>query len=84
MTKAIGRHLPKSRMGKAISYVPNHWHDLVRFINDGCIDLDKNSVERMFKPNICCGKMLCSSAAKKALWRGEFTHPLSKLASSTE
>jgi len=56
LTESSNRHLPKSRMGKAIKYVQNHWSDLVRFVDDGHIDLDTNPVERMFKPTILLRK----------------------------
>lgn len=49
-------HLPKSRMGKAIRYALRYWEDLVRFVEDGRIDLDTNAVERKFKPTILLRK----------------------------
>lgn len=36
--------------GEAIRYALNHWDGLVRFLDDGRIDLDTNSVERAIRP----------------------------------
>ncbi|MGY4422117.1 transposase [Bradyrhizobium sp. JR6.1] len=40
----------KSGLGKAIRYTLNHWHGLTRFIDDGRIEIDSNTVERSIKP----------------------------------
>jgi len=56
LTEFSDRHLKKSGMGKAIRYVQRIWGDLVRFVDDGRIDLDTNAVERMFKPTILLRK----------------------------
>ncbi|GLR87781.1 hypothetical protein GCM10007857_44920 [Bradyrhizobium iriomotense] len=40
----------KSGLGKAIRYTLNHWEGLTRFINDGRIEIDSNTVERSIKP----------------------------------
>ena len=50
------RHLPKSGMGRAIQYMLRRWESLTQFVNNGCIDLDTNTVERMFKPIILSRK----------------------------
>ena len=34
----------------AIRYALNHWDGLVRFLDDGCIELDTNTVERAMRP----------------------------------
>ncbi|MGY3363359.1 hypothetical protein ACVWZL_000484 [Bradyrhizobium sp. GM2.4] len=36
----------KSGLGKAIRYTLNHWDGLTRFIDDGRIEIDSNTVER--------------------------------------
>ena len=38
--------LPRSGLGKAISYATAHWDGLVRFLDDARIPLDTNLVER--------------------------------------
>ncbi|MGY3372008.1 transposase [Bradyrhizobium sp. GM2.4] len=40
----------KSGLGKAIRYTLNHWDGLTRFIDDGRIEIDSNTVERSIKP----------------------------------
>ncbi|WP_141382171.1 IS66 family transposase, partial [Bradyrhizobium elkanii] len=40
----------KSGLGKAIRYTLNHWEGLTRFIDDGRIEIDSNTVERSIKP----------------------------------
>lgn len=38
--------LPRSQLGKALAYVRNQWKALSRFLEDGRIPFDNNSVER--------------------------------------
>jgi len=40
----------KSKLGDAIRYALNRWDGLTRFIDDGRIDLDSNTVERSIRP----------------------------------
>ncbi|MEJ5154654.1 IS66 family transposase [Gluconobacter wancherniae] len=40
----------RARLAEAIRYALNRWDDLARFIEDGCIDLDTNPVERTIRP----------------------------------
>ncbi|MGY3487663.1 hypothetical protein ACVW1C_005546 [Bradyrhizobium sp. USDA 4011] len=40
----------KSGLGKAIRYTLKHWEGLTRFIDDGRIEIDSNTVERSIKP----------------------------------
>lgn len=40
----------RSKLAEAIRYALNRWNDLVRFIDNGCIDLDTNPVERAIRP----------------------------------
>lgn len=35
---------------EAIRYAFNHWDGLVQFLDDGCIEIDSNSVERSMRP----------------------------------
>lgn len=42
--------LPKSQLGKAISYVLNHWVGLTRYVEDGRLEIDNNRTERVIKP----------------------------------
>jgi len=40
----------KSKIAEVIRYGFNHWHGLVRFLDDGRIEMDTNSVERAMRP----------------------------------
>ena len=37
-------------MAQAIRYAFNHWEGLIRFLDDGRIELDNNTVERAIRP----------------------------------
>ncbi|MDD5318967.1 MAG: IS66 family transposase [Candidatus Pacebacteria bacterium] len=45
-----GKCLPKSLLGKAISYTIDQWTKLVRFLDNGLIPLDNNYVEAHIRP----------------------------------
>ena len=48
---ARGRQVSaKSKLGEAIRYALTRWDGLTRFIHDGRIDLDSNTVERSIRP----------------------------------
>jgi transposase len=50
LEKQLGRVSKKSPIAAAIRYALNHWQGLIRFIDDGRIDLDSNIVERSMRP----------------------------------
>jgi hypothetical protein len=41
---------PKSPLGKAFTYTINQWRELMRFLEDGRLELDNNGVERALRP----------------------------------
>jgi hypothetical protein len=41
--------LPKSKFGKAVGYLRNHWEALQEFTRDGRLPIDNNSVEALMK-----------------------------------
>ena len=41
--------LPKSPMGKSIAYALRHWQALIRFLDDGFLDIDNNVAERTLR-----------------------------------
>ena len=51
---------------EAIRYALNHWDGLERFLEDGRIELDNNSVERAMRPVDFREKIVCSPAATLA------------------
>lgn len=57
--------LPKSLMGKAISYSLNHQKALRRFLEDGRLEIDNNDTERVFR-TVALGRhnyLFCGSEA---------------------
>ena len=42
--------VPKSALGKAIGYCQNQWHKLIRYCEDGDLNIDNNRAERAIKP----------------------------------
>jgi len=42
--------LPKSQLGKAISYALNQWQKLIEYVNNGQLNIDNNRAERAIKP----------------------------------
>ena len=57
--------LPKSPLGKAIAYTLNHRVELMRYLDDGRLEIDNNHTERMIKPLVISRKnfMFCNSVA---------------------
>ena len=59
--------VPKSKMGDAISYSLNQWHKLIRYTEDGRLNIDNNRAERAIKPFVIGRKnWLFSNTAKGA------------------
>jgi len=45
-----GRHLPKSKLGEAISYALGQWEGFERYLRNGAIEIDSNLVENAIRP----------------------------------
>jgi transposase len=56
--KQLARVSQKSPIAGAIRYTLNHWQGLIRFLDDGRIDLDSNIVERSMRPQ----KLTCKNS----------------------
>ena len=41
---------PKGLLGKAILYSLSHWEGLIRYLDDGILNIDNNPAERLMKP----------------------------------
>jgi transposase len=50
LEQQLGRIPRNGRMAEAIRYALNRWRALCRFLDDGRIELDNNSVERAIRP----------------------------------
>lgn len=44
------RYLPRSQLGKAIAYALGHWDRLLRYCEDGRLEIDNNLVENAVRP----------------------------------
>lgn len=42
--------LPKSMLGKAFAYILTHWNGLIKYLDDGRLEIDNNRTERVIKP----------------------------------
>jgi transposase len=50
LEKALAQVAGGSSIAQAIRYAPNRWDGLVRFLDDGRIEIDSNTVERAMRP----------------------------------
>ena len=50
LKEQLARLSQGSTLAKAIRYGLNHWHGLCRFLDDGRIEMDSNTVERSIRP----------------------------------
>jgi transposase len=50
LTGQLGRISGRSALAQAIRYAFNHWDGLIRFLDDGRLELDTNTVERAIRP----------------------------------
>ena len=56
----LGLISQKSKLAEAIRYALSRWEGLTRFIDDGRIELDNNTVERTVRPSPSTERMRCS------------------------
>lgn len=56
--------LPKTKLGEAITYLNNQWHKLIRYLDDGQLNIDNNRAERAVKPFVIGRKawLFCQTA----------------------
>jgi transposase len=50
LDKSIQQVPPKSALGKALAYSLNQWPKLIRYLEDGELNIDNNRAERAIKP----------------------------------
>jgi transposase len=56
LVQQLGRISGSSKLAEAIRYSLNHWMGLTRFLDDGRLELDTNTVERAIKPIVMTRK----------------------------
>jgi transposase len=49
-TKTRPRVAPKTPLGKALAYLLEHWEGLIRFLDDGRLEVDNNRAENAIRP----------------------------------
>lgn len=47
---------PKSRLGEKLGYIHRHWDGLLRFLDDGRLEMDTNPVENRIRPLVITRK----------------------------
>lgn len=50
LDKSAEQVTPQSKLGEAITYCLNQWHKLIRYTEDGRLNIDNNRSERAIKP----------------------------------
>jgi transposase len=55
--------LPQSSLGKAIQYCFNLWPGLIRFLEDGRLEIDNNLTEQQIKPFVIARKNFLFAAS---------------------
>ena len=50
LAQEVPRVLPKSRIGEAITYAANQWPTLVRYVQDGRLQIDNAPAEQAIRP----------------------------------
>jgi transposase len=56
LVQQLGRISGSSKLAEAIRYSLSHWLGLTRFLDDGRLELDTNTVERAIKPIVMTRK----------------------------
>jgi len=68
--------LPKSALGKAIQYCLNQWPKLIKYLDDGRLDIDNNRTERAIKPFVIGRKNWMFSNSVAGAKAGEIIYSL--------
>jgi len=70
------RVLPKSPMGKAITYALNQWEALNRYIDDPILDIDNNISERILRMVVIGRKNYMFAGSEAGAWRAAILYSL--------
>jgi len=58
---------PSSATGKALSYLHNEWEQLIRYLDDGRLEIDNNGAENAIRPFVLGRKNWLFSASVKGV-----------------
>jgi len=50
LTATLPKVVPGSPLGRALAYLERHWHGLVRYCDDGRLEIDNNRCENALRP----------------------------------
>jgi len=64
---ALPQVAPSSATGKALSYLHNEWNQLVRYLDDGRLEIDNNGAENAIRPFVLGRKNWLFSASVKGV-----------------
>ena len=68
--------LPKSPMGKAITYSLNQWDSLVRYADDPILEIDNNISERTLRMVVIGRKNYMFAGSEAGAWRASIIYSL--------
>jgi transposase len=68
--------LPKSPMGKAITYALNQWEALIRYVENPILEIDNNISERMLRMVVIGRKNYMFAGSKAGAWRAAIIYSL--------
>jgi transposase len=68
--------LPKSPVGKAITYALNQWEALIRYIDDPMLDIDNNLSERTLRMVVIGRKNYMFAGSEAGAWRAAIIYSL--------
>jgi len=71
-----GRYLPQSALGRAITYALDQWPALERFLSDGRLEIDNNTVENAIRPTAVGKKNWLFIGAAEAGQRGAILYTI--------
>lgn len=61
--------LPKSTLGRALTYALGNWASLTRYVEDGGLHIDNNAAERAIKPTVLGRKNWLFTGSEAATYR---------------
>jgi len=71
-----GQVLPKSPMGKAITYASNQWEALIRYVENPILDIDNNLSERILRMVVIGRKNYMFAGSEAGAWRAAIIYSL--------
>jgi len=74
---------PSSATGKALSYLNNEWDQLIRYLDDGRLEIDNNGAENAIRPFVPGRKNWLFSASVKGVKSSANLYSLIETAKAT-